>query len=113
MGAQVDVIAKFKVPDPEPNLYPLMCVRENGRAVIVVRGRDAVTINSPQAKQAAAKAQAFVQGYQNNGIEPLGGAYCVDANSGEFMAHPPLVKEGQALPDTVRYERKFRLNPTL
>lgn len=110
---KVETIATFKVPDPEPAIYPISCVREQGRPVIIIRGRDALIINSPQAKQAAVRAQAHVPGYQNNGIEALGGAYCVDAESGEFLKNPPLVKEGQDLPASVRYERKFRLNPSL
>lgn len=113
MSAQTEEIVRFKVPDPEPDLYPVACVREQGRPVIIVRGKDALRINSPQAKQAAAKAQAHVPGYQNNGMEPMGGAYCIDANTGKFLSDPPMVKEGQALPDNVRYERKFRLNPTI
>ena len=113
MSAQPEVIVSFKVPDPEPDLYPICCIREQGRPVIVVRAQNALMINSPQAKQAAAKAQIHVPGYQNNGIEPLGGAYCVDSTSGKFLPNPPMVKEGEALPASVRYERKFRLNPSL
>lgn len=110
---QTETIVKFKVPDPEPELYPLSCVRENGRPILIVRAKNALLINSPQAKQAAARAQVHVPGHQGNGLEPLGGAYCVDTDSGEFLAKPPHVKEGQALPTNLRYERKFRLNPSL
>ena len=114
MTAQAnETIVTFKVPDPEPAVYPLSCVREQGRPVIIVRGTSAVIINSPQAKQAAVRAQAHVPGYQGNGIEALGGAYCVDSNTGGFVKNPPMTKEGEALPEHIRYERKFRLNPTL
>ena len=110
---QAEVIVRFKTPDPEPDMYPLACVREQGRPVLIVRAKNALLINSPQAKQAAAKAQVHVPGHQGNGLEPLGGAYCVDSETGQFLANPPMIKEGQALPDNVRYERKFRLNPSL
>ena len=110
---QADVIVKFKVQDPEPDMYPLACVREQGRPVILVRAKNALMINSSQAKRAAATAQVHVPGHQNNGLEPMGGAYCVEAESGEFLASPPMIKEGEALPDNIRYERKFRLNPSL
>lgn len=108
-----DTIATFKVPTPEPDLYPFCCVREQGRALILVRGKNAILINSPQAKQAASRAQAHIPGYQNNGIEPLGGAYCVDVTTGKFMTEMPKLKEGDPLPDNIRYERKFRLNNAL
>jgi hypothetical protein len=113
MSEQPEVIIKFKVPDPEPEMYPVSCIREQGRPVLIVRATNALAINSPRAKQIASKSQAHVPGYQNNGIEPLGGAYCVDAESGEFLQNPPQVKEGSTLPATLRYERKFRLNPSL
>lgn len=113
MSEQPEVLVKFKVPDPEPEVYPYSCIKENGRPVILIRATNALAINSPKAKQLATKAQAHVPGYQNSGMEQLGGAYCIDTQSGEFLQNPPHVKEGEPLPAVMRYERKFRLNPTL
>lgn len=108
------VMQEFTVASPEPDIYAVRCISEQGRPIVIVRSKSAELINSPKAKSIADVAKRQISAYAGNGIEPLGGAYVVDATTGKFLPSPPFVKEGEdATKLNLRYERKFRLNPTI
>lgn len=108
------VLKEFAVSSPEPEVYAHSVIEENGKPIIRVRGKSALMINSSMAKSAANAAKNTISGFSNYGLEQWGGAYIVDKETGDFMANPPHVKEGQdasVLP--IRYEVKFKINATI
>lgn len=112
--ANETLVLEFPKVEPEGVIYAVRCILEQGRPMLIVRSRSAEVINSPKAKAVANTAKQQLAAYANNGIEPWGGAYVVDATTGVFLPNPPHVKEGEdASKLNIRYERKFRLNPTL
>ena len=108
------VVMEFPKVEPEAVIYAVRCVLEQGRPMLLVRSKSAELINSPKAKAVANVAKQQLAAYANNGIEPWGGAYVVDATTGVFLPNPPHVKTGEdASKLNIRFERKFRLNQSL